>query len=115
MPRKVSPNPKPKKARHFLREWRKYRGLTQERLAERIDATPSTISQLENGQISYTQPTLEALAVALNCSPGDILSRDPALDDAIYDLRALLQAASNADQKKALRVLREMLGTGTEG
>lgn len=112
---KVRPIPKPRKARHFLREWRKYRQLTQERLAERVGVTPGTISQLENGQISYTQPTLEALAAALSCEPGDILSRDPATDDAVADLRKLLQAASGADQQKAIRVLREMLGTGTDG
>lgn len=115
MPTKVRPIPKPRKARHFLREWRKYRQLTQERLAERISVTPGTISQLENGQISYTQPTLEALAVALNCEPGDILSRDPAMDDAVADLRRLLQTAGASDQQKAIRVLKEMFSTGTNG
>lgn len=115
MANKVTPIPKPRKARHFLREWRKYRGLTQEQLAERIDVTAGAISQLENGIINYTQPTIEALAYALSCEPGDILSRDPRLDDAISELRTLLQAVDRDDQKKALRVLREMLGTGTNG
>lgn len=115
MARKVTPLPKPKRARHYLREWRKYRSLTQERLAERIDATPSTISQLENGLINYTQPTLEALADALNCEPGDLLSRDPNIEGAVIDLMRMLRAASDADQGKALRVVREILGTGTDG
>lgn len=114
MAKKVIPIPKPRKAHHYLREWRKYRGLTQEQLAGRIDATAGAISQLENGLIGYTQSTLESLAVALNCQPGDILSRDPALDDALADLRSILQAASAPDQQRALRVLREMLATGTD-
>ena len=65
MPTKVRPIPKPRKARHFLREWRKYRQLTQERLAERISVTPGTISQLENGQISYTLYGLGLFLLAL--------------------------------------------------
>lgn len=68
-----------RKANHFIREWRKHRKLTQEALAERANLTPGAISQLENGLINYTQPTLEALALALWCSPGDLLSRDPRL------------------------------------
>lgn len=115
MAQKVRPIPKPRKAHHFIREWRKYRGLTQEQLADRIEQTSGGISQLENGLINYTQPTLEALAVALNCEPGDLLSRDPALDDALYELQKILRLASGPDQQKALRVLREMLGTGTDG
>lgn len=116
MARKVTPIPKPRKAHHFIREWRKYRGLTQEQVAERIDQTSGAISQLENGIINYTQPTLEALAVALNCETGDLLSRDPAVDDAIYELQKILRMASRPDQQKALRVLREVLTkTGSEG
>lgn len=115
MTTKVTPHPKPEKAKHFIRAWRKYRRLTQEQLAERAELTSGAISQLENGIINYTQPTLEALAYALNCSPGDLLSRDPRTDDAVADLRAILATANIEDQQKAIRVLREMFGTGTDG
>lgn len=63
--------------RHFLHEWRKYRGLTQDELAEMAGLTSGAISQLENGIFAYKQPTLEALADALECQPGDILSVNP--------------------------------------
>ena len=72
---KISPHPKPERPRHFIREWRKFRNLTQERLAERIDKTHGLISQIENGDTDYTQSTLEALADAMRtaslatCSP----------------------------------------------
>jgi transcriptional regulator with XRE-family HTH domain len=115
MAQKVIPHPKPEKAKHFIRAWRKYRRLTQEQLAERIEMTSGAISQLENGIINYTQPTLEAIAYALNCEPGDLLSRDPRTDDAVHDLRSILAKASATDQQKALRIIREMLGTGTDG
>ncbi|UJW87921.1 helix-turn-helix domain-containing protein [Devosia sp. SL43] len=114
MATKVRPIPKPTKPRHFIRQWRKYRRLTQEQLADRIDATSGAISQLENGIINYTQPTLEALAYALNCEPGDLLTRDPNLDGAIIDLMRLIR------QKDAAATVMALLNalpdrTGTEG
>jgi endonuclease YncB( thermonuclease family) len=45
MPKKVTPIPKPSHPRFFFREWRKYRGLNQEALAEIVGVTTSTISQ----------------------------------------------------------------------
>lgn len=68
-----------KTRRHtFIKEWRKAMpGLTQERLADRIGVTVGTISQLEAGQINYTQPMLEALADALGCEPADLITRLP--------------------------------------
>lgn len=113
MATKVRPIPKPEKARHFIKEWRKYRGLTQEQLAGRIEQTSGAISQLENGIINYTQPTLEAIAYALRCEPGDLLSRDPNLEGAIVDLMRLIR------EKDAMSNVRAFLAafdkTGTEG
>jgi transcriptional regulator with XRE-family HTH domain len=63
--------------RHYVREWRKHRRLTQEKLAESIPFTVGAISQLETGRTSYTQNMLEALAKALGCEPGELLMRDP--------------------------------------
>ncbi len=65
------------KPRHFIKEWRKHRGLTQQRLADRLGFTHGAVSQLERGLVGYTQPTLEALADALQCEPADLLWRDP--------------------------------------
>lgn len=63
--------------RTFIKEWREYRNLTQERLAERIDRSPGLISKIENQQGPYTQQTLEAIAGALGCQPVDLLIRNP--------------------------------------
>jgi len=63
--------------RHFIKEWRKFRGLTQEQLAERVGVAISSISQLETMKQGYSQPTLEAIADALNCEPADLLMRNP--------------------------------------
>lgn len=89
--------PKDGPPRHYVREWRKFRGLTQERLAERTPFTPGAISQLETGRTKYTQDMLEALAVALDCNPGDLISRNPMIEgDVIYLFNEL------PEDKKAL-------------
>lgn len=72
--------PKDGPPRHYVREWRKFRGLTQERLAERTPFTTGAISQLETGRTKYTQDMLEALAAALDCKAGDLISRNPLVD-----------------------------------
>jgi len=61
----------------FVRQWRKHRGLTLQRLADRLDMTPSHFSMLERGERGYTQETLEKLASALNTDVGSLLVRDP--------------------------------------
>src|ERR1700738_4009489 len=75
---KVKSFPKQRgKPRHFIKAWRIHRGLTQERLGDRVGVTHGALSQLERGLVNYTQPMLEALADALQCEPGDLITRDP--------------------------------------
>lgn len=74
---KVRTHFKPGPTRHFIRQWRKHRGYTQEQLAEILGVTHGAISQLETGRMNYTQPMLEAMAEALSCEPADLIMRDP--------------------------------------
>jgi transcriptional regulator with XRE-family HTH domain len=110
--------------RHFIREWRKFRGLTLERLAERIDVTAGAVSQLERGDTNYTQPMLEALADALQTTPGALVSwppeKDPNLQATMPSgpksvLRALADEISDADATRVMEMARIMLRTGTSG
>jgi transcriptional regulator with XRE-family HTH domain len=66
-----------RRRRHFIREWREFRGLTQEQLADAIDATKASISRIEAMKQGYTQDNLEAMADALGTHPGALLSRKP--------------------------------------
>lgn len=77
MAKKDQPRLKVNAPRHFLKQWRRYRDLTQEELAGMVEMSVATISQLENGKQGYRQETLEALADALGCGPGDLLIRNP--------------------------------------
>jgi transcriptional regulator with XRE-family HTH domain len=79
---KVKTNFKTKR-RTFIRDWRKFRDLTLQQLAERIEVTAGAISQLERGEVQYTQPMLEALANALRCDPADLIMRAPQSNEAL--------------------------------
>jgi transcriptional regulator with XRE-family HTH domain len=57
--------------RTFIRQWRLHRGLTLERLAERVGTTHASLSRIERGIQPYAQPLLEAIAEA---HPEDIWS-----------------------------------------
>jgi len=51
--------------RIFLKQWREFRGLTQEQLADRVGWSVGNVSQLERGLQGYSQEGLEAFAEAL--------------------------------------------------
>jgi transcriptional regulator with XRE-family HTH domain len=59
-----------------LSERRKQLGWTQEMVAERVGVDAETISRIERGAHLPSLPTLDRLAVALQCSAGDLLSTE---------------------------------------
>lgn len=95
--------------RHFIREWREHRGFTQERLADRVGLSVSSISQLESGDQGYRQATLEALADALNCEPGDLLMRNPLDRESVWNIQEQLLKAAPAKRAEVLSVVEVML------
>jgi transcriptional regulator with XRE-family HTH domain len=98
--------------RHHIKEWRKYRGLTQEQLAERIGIARSYLTKIERGTRRYDQPFLEAAAEALRCDAGDIITRNPSDPESIWSIWDTL---SPVERKQAIAVIRAIRGTGTEG
>jgi transcriptional regulator with XRE-family HTH domain len=85
-----------KKPRHFIKEWRKHRGLTQEMLAERMGIVRSYISHIENGKRRYDQFFLEAAADALACQPADLIMRDPTAPSALWSIWDQIPAEKQA-------------------
>jgi transcriptional regulator with XRE-family HTH domain len=73
-------------SRHFIREWRKHRGLTLEQLAERIGMTHQNLGKIERGKVPYNQVLLELLADVLRCEPVDLIIRDPSAPEAIWSI-----------------------------
>jgi transcriptional regulator with XRE-family HTH domain len=72
--------------RHFIKQWREHRGLSQLQMAERIGIDKSYVSKIENGKKRYDQPFLEAAAEVLNCSPADLIVRDPSTSESIWSI-----------------------------
>lgn len=62
---------------HFIKEWRKHRGLTQEQLANRVNMSRNNVSKVESFNRPYTQQTLPLFADALGCDPADLLRAPP--------------------------------------
>ncbi len=97
----------PAPRRHFIREWRKFRGLSQESLAERAGMTPNNLSQLENHKQRFSADGLERLAAALDCSPAELLSVDPSKDDGIW---SIWNDAKPAERQQIVAVARALVG-----
>jgi transcriptional regulator with XRE-family HTH domain len=68
---------KGRRSRTFIAQWREFRGLSQEDLADRMGTTGASVSRVESGRTPYSQDWLEAAAEVLGCTPADLISRDP--------------------------------------
>lgn len=96
--------------RHYLREWRKHRGLTQESVVSRLAAiddpqlpqTAASLSRLENGKQPYSERMLEALADIYGTEPGHLLDRNPLKEGKVIDI---FQALNEQQQRQALAVI----------
>lgn len=97
--------------KQFIREWRKFRDLTQEQLAERMGIARSYVSHVEKGVRRYDQLFLEAAADALNCRPWDLIERPPGADTLIRDV---LAGIPEEDKPKLMKII-QAFKTGTEG
>lgn len=111
-PKTVVPRFKPQRRRTFIREWRKFRGMTQEQLADRLGWSVSNVSQLEQARQGYSQEGLEALAEALDCDVGQLLMVDPTKDDAMW---SIWEKAQSGERKMIINVAKSIVKTGTGG
>lgn len=117
MPKKKAATPPPgaqrfDRKRVFIKEWRKYKDLTQEQVAERAGLDQSTVQRIENGKLPYTEETLERFAFAYGCDVIDILTVNPLAPDPprlIYDR---LRQAPKLKQEQALAILEAFLKAG---
>lgn len=96
--------------RTFIRQWRDHRGLTLERLAERVGMTAGNLSQIERGRTPYTQATLEALAEALQTDPANLLMRDPTQGASIW---SIWDQAKPGQRRQIEEHARVIIRTGT--
>ena len=98
-------------ARHFIRAWRKHRGLTQAQLADRIGIDRSYLSNIETGRRRYDQPFLEAAADALRCAPADLIMRDPTDPEGIWSIWDQL---APVERRQIVEIAKTIRRTGTD-
>lgn len=114
---------KPLFRRTYIREWRKKRGLSLRRLAERLELTPGgelmlthvSIGRIETGKQPYSQPALEAIADALGVSASLLLEVNPDKDGDVVDITLRLNKAPRELRQQAINLLDALLkptGTG---
>ena len=96
---------------HYVREWRKHRGLSQEALAERIEKTQGYVSKLERFEQDYNQGLLEALAYALMCDPADLIMRNPLQEEAIW---SVWDKVPVTERPRALTILKTFINDDME-
>ena len=92
-----------------MRQWRKFKKLTQEQAAERCDVDRTTLGRIEKGELPYNQDFLEKLALAYGVDVVDILTLDPLVPDPprlVYDR---LRKASKEKQNQAMLILDALL------
>jgi transcriptional regulator with XRE-family HTH domain len=97
--------------RTYIRQWRKFRGMTLERLAERVDMTAGNLSQIERGNQPYSQSQLEALAEALQTDVASLLMRDPTDSEALW---SIWDQAKQGQRRQIVEISRTILKTGTD-
>lgn len=100
------------KRSHYIKEWRKHRGLTQVQLAERIGIDKSYLSKIESGARRYDQFFLEAASEALRCEPADLIIRDPSEPDGIWSVWDQLAPTQKVQVVEMAKVIKR---TGTDG
>jgi transcriptional regulator with XRE-family HTH domain len=100
----------------FFKQWRKYRGFTQDQVVDRlamlddpgIPTTAASLSRLENGKQSYTQRSLEALAGVYDCEPHELIGTDPFERDEAQEAATYLYGMDELGRRRAIAVLKAM-------
>lgn len=77
---------KPGSARHFLRQWRKFRGYTLEQAAERVGMSHQNLGKIERGRVPYNETLLDMLADIYRTDRGSLIMRDPSRPDPLWSI-----------------------------
>ncbi len=97
--------PTRQRRRHYIKEWREYRRLTQEQVADRIGISAPNFGRIENNRVPYSQDFLEMAADALMCEPWDLLNVNPLKEGAVLDAIDRFKRFDPEEQAKALDFL----------
>jgi transcriptional regulator with XRE-family HTH domain len=109
---RLSPVGQPVHEKTFLRKWRKKKRLSLRQLAARMEYEPGVqlishaqLQRIETGEQAYTQPILEAAALALGITTSMILDVDPDKEGDVIDLLRYLKGPKRDQAIEFLRFL----------
>jgi transcriptional regulator with XRE-family HTH domain len=88
---------------HYIREWRRHRGLTQAQLAEAVCIDRSQLNKIERGRRPCSRPVLEAVAAKLECEPNDLIRRHPSHSS---EFETVYKSLSPEDRPRAISLLK---------
>jgi transcriptional regulator with XRE-family HTH domain len=108
----------------YIKEWRKYRGLTQQQVLDRlailagdpkpndealqIPTTGASLSRIENGKQNFNMAALAALAKVLDVEePGWLLDRNPLKEGKVV---SFFEKLDEKEAAQAVAVLEAMFG-----
>jgi transcriptional regulator with XRE-family HTH domain len=102
-----------KQGQHFIRQWRKKRGVSLRKLAARLEVEPggeplvsyASLSRIESGDQPFSEPILNAIAAALDVPRVMLLEMDPEKEGHIIDLLNKMDGRTRA---QAIRMLELM-------
>jgi transcriptional regulator with XRE-family HTH domain len=91
--------------RHYLKEWRLHRGLSQEQLAEALGTSKGEVSRYERGERTLSLLIQFRLMRALRISPGQFFSHPSA-----RSADALLSGLSPEERDRYMAALEALVG-----
>jgi transcriptional regulator with XRE-family HTH domain len=117
--------PMERKRSNWVAHWRRFKGLTQAQLVERlteyaaknpsedIPATTASLSRIENGEQNFRMSFLEAVSEILSADgdlvrPGDLLDRNPF--KGMAKVISLIDRMDEEQQRRAAEVLNAVFG-----
>ena len=94
-----------------IKELRKYRGLSQEQLAEKVDVDPKYVSFIECGRSSPSLETMDSIARALNVEIKDLFEfmHLQAGGVKVEEIEKLLEGADEEKKRTIMKIVRAVV------
>lgn len=108
-PPEREPPTQPERAPTFLRQWRKFRRLSQEAACEHFAITQPTLSKTENGELPYNQDFMEQAARIYGCTVAALLTVDPTIKDPLPRAWSELEDSPPEVRRQVANVIAAML------
>lgn len=99
---------------HYIRQWRKHRGLTLEQLAERLHMTHQNLGKIERFKVPYNQVLLERLAEELRTEAASLIMRDPTATSDVWSIYERLQGIDPSGLRVIEATVDALKKTGTD-